>query len=69
MGVVLIEFNRKILAYLLDVSVEKWGVKYLGEFLQIPFMIFARVVAREVGGCDIRDCFGVDAYDLWRISL
>ena len=32
-------------------------------------MIFARVVAREVGGCDICDCFGVDAHDLWKISL
>ena len=58
------EFNRKILAYLLDASLEKWEVKYLGEFLQVPFMIFAGVVAREVGGCDIRDCFGVDAHDL-----
>ena len=33
MGVVLIEFNREILAYLLDVSIETWEVKYLGEFL------------------------------------
>ena len=64
MGVVLMEFNRKVLAYLLDASMGKWEVKYLGEFFQVPFMIFARVVAREVGGCDIRDCFGVDAYDL-----
>ena len=64
MRVVLMEFNRQILAYLLDALVEKWEVKYLGEFLQVPFMIFARVVAREVGGRDIRDCFGVDAYDL-----
>ena len=64
MGVVLIELNRKTLAYLLDASVEKWQVKYLGELFQIPFVIFAWVVAREVGGSDIRDCFGVDAYDL-----
>ena len=64
MGVVLMELNRKVLAYLLDTSVGKSEVKYLGEIFQVPFMIFAWIVAREVGGCDIRDCFGVDAYDL-----
>ena len=63
------EFNCKILTYLLDALVEKWEVKYLGEFLQVPLMMFARVVAREVGGCDIRDCFGIDAYDLRKISI
>ncbi len=32
-------------------------------------MVFAWVVAGEISGCDMRDCFSVDAYDLSEISL
>ena len=38
---------------------------YLGEPLETPFMVFTGVVAWEVSRCDIRDRFGVDAYDLF----
>ena len=37
---------------------------YLGELLKAPFVDFAWMVAREVSGCDICDCFGVDAHYL-----
>ena len=40
------------------------GDKYLGELLEAPFMVFARVVAGKVGGCDIRNCLGIDANNL-----
>ena len=43
--------------------------KYLGEFLEAPFVVFAWIVAGEVCGCDICNCLAVDAYDLCRISL
>lgn len=38
--------------------------KYLREFFEAPFMVFARMVAGEVCGCDIRDCLGVYTYYL-----
>lgn len=44
------------------------GSKHLGELLQAPFVVFARMVAGKVCGCDICDCFGVDAYNLCKIS-
>ena len=37
---------------------------YLFEFSETPFVVFARVVAGEVGGCDMCDCFCVHANDL-----
>ena len=38
--------------------------KYLRELLEAPLVVFARMMAGEVCGCDICDCFGVDAYYL-----
>jgi hypothetical protein len=32
-------------------------------------MVFTRVMAREIGGCDIRDCFCVYTNDLELISV
>lgn len=58
------ELDFKVLAGLLEGAVRRRRSKYLGEFLEAPFVVFARVVAGEIGGCDIRDCFGVDAYYL-----
>ncbi len=59
------KLDFKVLADILERgSEEKGGSKYLGELLEIPFVVFARVVTGEVGGCDIRDGFGVDAYYL-----
>ena len=62
------EFDRKFLPDLSDATVENWGCSYLGELLKAPFVIFAWVMAREVSGCDIRDCLGVDANDLFTID-
>ena len=38
------------------------------EFLEAPGVVFAGVVAWEIGGGDIGHCIGVDAYNLWNIS-
>ena len=60
------ELDFKILTFLSVGGLsggEKRG-KYLRELLEAPFMVFAWVVAWEIRGCDIRDCFGVDAYYL-----
>lgn len=58
------ELDAKVLVGLLAGAVGMGECKYLGKLLEAPFVVFARVVAREVGGCDIRDCFGVDTYYL-----
>ena len=59
------KLDFKVLVDILERGREgKGGGKYLGELLEIPFVVFARVVTGEVSGCDIRDCFGVDAYYL-----
>ena len=39
------------------------------ELFEAPFVVFARVVAGEVGGRNVGDCLGVDAYNLGNISL
>ena len=65
--VVFVELDFKILAGLSGRDNEKRKRKrgrYLGEFLEAPLVVLAWVVAREVGGRDIRDGFSVDAYDL-----
>lgn len=36
------------------------GSTHIFELFQIPFMVFSRVMAREVGGGDVRDSLGVD---------
>ena len=61
------ESDLKVLVRLLKLVLRKRRGKYLGELLEAPFVIFTRVVTREVSGRDIRDRFGVDAYDLWGI--
>lgn len=38
----------------------------VAEVLEGPGVVFAGVVAGEVGGRDVCDCFGVDAYQLAR---
>lgn len=59
------ESDFKVLAGLLGrCNGKRKGGKYLREPLEIPLVVFARVVAGEVSGCNIRDRFGVDAYDL-----
>ena len=62
--VIFVELDFKVLIGLLEGAVWRRKGKYLGEFFEAPFVVFARMVAGEVGGCDIRDCFGVDAYYL-----
>ena len=63
------ELDFEILADL-SARVSRRGMSdYLGELLEIPCVVFTRVVAWEVSGCDIRDGLGVDAYDLCWISL
>lgn len=58
------ELDLEILADLSERSMNKEDGYYLGELLEAPFMVFAWVVARKVSRGDIRDCFGVDAYNL-----
>ena len=62
--VVFVEFDFKVLMDLLGGAMWKGEGKYLRELLKAPLVVFARMVAGEVGGCDICDCFGVDAYYL-----
>ena len=67
------ELDLKVLAGLLDVTVGRErrvrGCEYLKKSLEAPFVVFARVVAGEVSGRNVGDCFGVDAYNLGNISL
>ena len=58
------ELDLEILADLLGRPMNKEVGDYLGELLEAPFMVFARVVTWKVGRSDIRDRFGVDAYNL-----
>ena len=58
------ELDLKILADLLEGAVKRGRSLYSGEILEAPIMVFARVVAGEIGGCDVRDCFRIDAYYL-----
>lgn len=62
--VVFVELDFKALVSLLGGAVWKGEGKYLRELLEAPFVVFAWMVAGEVCGCDICDCFGVDAYYL-----
>lgn len=67
-GVIFMELDFETLLDLLGGVVKKdGGSKHLGELLQAPFVVFARMVAGEVCGCDICNCFRVDAYNLLRI--
>lgn len=52
-----------------DVVFVELDLRVLGELLKAPFVVFARIVAGEVCGCDICNCFAVDAYELCRVSL
>ena len=58
------EVDLKVLA---DLSGQSKNIEigdYFGELLEAPCMVFAWVVARKVSRGDIRDRFGVDAYNL-----
>ena len=63
------ELNLEILADLSGWPMNKEVGDYLGELVEAPFMVFAWVVTRKVSRSDIRDRFGVDAYNLCGISL
>lgn len=67
--VVFVELDLRVLSHLLGGTARRGGGKYLGELLKAPFVVFARIVAGEVCGCDICNCFAVDAYELCRVSL
>lgn len=59
------ESDLKILAGLSGrCSWKRKGPKYLGKSLEVPIVVFTWVVAGEISGGNIRDGFGVDAYDL-----
>ena len=58
------ELDLEILADLSARAMRRGVSDYLGELLETPCVVFTRIVAGEVGGCDIRDGLGVDAYDL-----
>lgn len=59
------ELDFKILVGLLEMQCGEGEGNYFGELLEGPFVVFTRIVAGEIGRCDIRDCFGVDANYLW----
>ena len=58
------ELDSKVLVNLSGGEMWQGRDKYLREFFEAPFMVFARMVAGEVCGCDIRDCLGVYTYYL-----
>ena len=43
---------------------DRRGDPHIPEFLKVPSMVFAGVVAREVGGGYIGDCSFIDSNDL-----
>ena len=58
------ELDLEVLADLSGQSKKIEIGDYLGEFFEAPCMVFAWVVAWKVSRGDIRDRFGVDAYNL-----
>ena len=62
--VVFVELDFEVLVDLLGCTMWKGEGKYLRELLEAPLVVFAWMVAGEVGGRDICDCFGVYTYYL-----